>query len=486
MEQQAENKNVIRLSKRINLAETRLLSLIMADPKWIQDSRIDESIFVHKIPKTLFNAIKELVEQNATVTCHSILEKVIDYDIGIDLALIENIKVINTKDNTSSIDDILADLKKASKMLELSEKSQKISDSLNDASFDLDQIGVQVEDFVQDFSDLNTSQGTKIISLEEWLVNYKEKFEKRKDGKQYPFGDPLLDKFIIKGAAPGSVGILSSTTGMGKTTTVAYLQQCFESKGVPSLFLSLEMSDEDMMDRKISSKHKIPFTNVANPPTHNDFVAIERVIDQDIQESKTIQNFGFSDSPSWDLLNLRKEAVAFQQKIGQKYFVLFVDLLSMLKEFTESKAGLNFAQSIEIAMNKLNALAKELGIHIIGTVQFGRKADSVKIMDFDDIEYCKPTLNDLKNANAIAERARYVIGLFRRKAYAEKYLPDREETKKLEDIIDLMILKQNQGPTGILHYLFNSEFFTLTPVLTEDTEKAVKEIDKAKEEDQFN
>jgi hypothetical protein len=45
--------------------------------------------------------------------------------------------------------------------------------------------------------------------------------------------------------------------------------------------------------------------------------------------------------------------------------------------------------------------------------------------------------------NAMVKKYHYVgAGLHRAKAYAEKYLPDLEDTKKMEDITDITILKQ--------------------------------------------
>jgi replicative DNA helicase len=84
-------------------------------------------------------------------------------------------------------------------------------------------------------------------------------------------------------------------------------------------------------------------------------------------------NFRFSECASISLTQVKQDIKKFQQDIGQEYMVVVFDLLSMIKEFmiTDEK-GMNFAQGIEVAINVLNAMAKELGVHYIAVLQMNR------------------------------------------------------------------------------------------------------------------
>jgi replicative DNA helicase len=143
-----------------------------------------------------------------------------------------------------------------------------------------------------------------------------------------------------------------------------------------------------------------------------------------------------------------------------------VDLITQLKDFMHNKSNQSVANSIETAMNDLNALAKELNVHIIGVAQFNRDADNMKVLTADDLDMLRPSLNNIKNSHALAERSRVVLSLFRKKYYSDRYLPADEAAKVEEDILEVNILKNSSGMVGnTLHYLFDGSHFKVLPIL---------------------
>ncbi len=454
-------------SQKVFIAEKRALSWILNNTQEaFENMAFDKEDFVHEDYQQVFLAIENLYTSKLPISHLGIVQQLADVSqIGVND--LKNIEALEKTSNISSLEDVTKELNIAKLKNKAYAKSRALADLVLNPKLSKSEIDDKIMDIVSTISliDTDNPKKSKLQTLEEWLVDYREKFQNRKGKKQYPFGDFLMDKAIIRGAAPGTVGIISATTGMGKSTVVQYLQSCLEKVGVPSTLISLEMSGESQMDRRLADKYKIPFSVIANPTDTQDFLKISEIIENEIVQAKDNKTVMFSEDPTWTLADIRKETKQFQKKIGQEYCVIIIDLLTMLKEFTETRPGLNFAQSIEVSMNQLNALAKELNVHFIGTVQFGRKADSVKIMDYDDIQHCRPSLNDLKNSNALAERARYTIGLFRAKHYADRYLSNNDETQKMEDLIEFMVLKQNEGPVGSFSYLFDPETFTVVPVL---------------------
>lgn len=144
-----------------------------------------------------------------------------------------------------------------------------------------------------------------------------------------------------------------------------------------------------------------------------------------------------------------------------------------------SKNGKSVANSYEEAMNILNALAKSENVHIMGVVQFNRNADSYKISTLEDLDIMRPSLNDIKNSHAIAERSRVVLSAFRKKYYADRYLTHIPEAAELADIMEIQVLKNSSGMVGtLLKYMFEGTFFRLTPMLDEDVRESLPvEID---------
>ena len=163
----------------------------------------------------------------------------------------------------------------------------------------------------------------------------------------------------------------------------------------------------------------------------------------------------------------------FKQRTKSKYVCVTIDLLSMVQDFTKTAAGANSATSIEYAMNHLNAIAKQENAHIIGVVQFGRDADKIKVTEFEDLFLLRPSLNDIKGANAYAERSRLVLGCFRAKHYADIYIPNDEKVKYLEDEMEVQVLKQNGGRKPRLKYMFDGEIMRILPVIEEKPKEVV-------------
>lgn len=140
--------------------------------------------------------------------------------------------------------------------------------------------------------------------------------------------------------------------------------------------------------------------------------------------------------------------------------VLTIDLLTMLTDFSGEDAA-----TYEAAMNKLHILCKRYGIHIVNIVQANRNADSGTPTCIDDLEKFRPSLNTIKNSNAIAERSRIVMSLFRKKHYAEKYFPEDEEVALMDDIASLQVLKQNMGSLSKMDFLFTPERYSFARYL---------------------
>jgi hypothetical protein len=99
-----------------------------------------------------------------------------------------------------------------------------------------------------------------------------------------------------------------------------------------------------------------------------------------------------------------------------------------------------------------------------------RTIDDMKITKVEDTEKLKPTLGSIKNSGALAERARVVLGVFRARPYIEKYLPKDPKLEFMQDIMEVNILKQNQGGISQGMYLFDATIMTAIPYVEEESE----------------
>jgi replicative DNA helicase len=457
-------------------AEYRLLNALIKQPQYRDDSRIYSDLFLHETAKSVLQAIEELAAENIEVTQASLLQRGNSLDYSVNTQLVQAVFDIDDQ-GASSLDDILKDLtnariksnleKKARELLKLATSPGDLNtDECLQQMFDIDSIikGGDSSSLMRDFA--------------AWSDDYIADMEERASGKRYTYGDPLLDKVIYKGPYPGAMTMIAATTGQGKSTFALNLISSYINLEIPCMYVSLEMSDIDTYDRLLSMRRGIPMSDLYSYDS-NAYSIIEEV-KKEKESLKNNDQFFFVDHPHLTIPRLRALIKEFMQRSGASYAVIVVDLLTQLKELSNTRGNNSVASGIEEAMNELNALAKEMNVHIIGIVQIGRSADNLKLDSIDDIEACRPGLNDIKNSNAIAERSRVVLSAFRKKHYADKYLKGVPGADEIPDIMEVQVLKNSSGVTGdILKYTFQGEFFKVTPLLEDEESDAASILEGA-------
>ena len=104
----------------------------------------------------------------------------------------------------------------------------------------------------------------------------------------------------------------------------------------------------------------------------------------------------------------------------------------------------------------------------MGVLQLKRDAESqATIHSVDDLDKLRPNRAQIKNAGAFFERARYVLTTFRKYQYAKLYLKKEEYEGILDDIIEVSIVKLNNGDVGdTVEGIFDAEYFDIIPIET--------------------
>lgn len=461
------------------IAEMRLLNAVFLNPKNLIESGVEKEILVHETAKDMFDAMVELNNEGIPFTRNAIFQRASGKNINVTLTGVDNFIDIN-KDPNVVIKDVVSQLRQTKESLDAISIIDGLKKYINENPVRDEKIDeyIRNEIYRLEGSILSPNEKQRIMNMSEMTESYLEIFEERKNGKQYLFGDPLLDKAITYGPAPGCGGLIAAATGMGKSAFCLNLINNFINKGVPCMYYSLEMGKADTCDRLMSLRTNIPLTDIVNPK-QEDFEITKEAIkkEKDILDLNNV--FRFSECASISLSQIKQDIKKFQADIGKEYCIVVFDLLSMVKEFmiTDS-GGMNFAQGIEVAINILNALAKELGIHYIAVLQMNRKGEdgAQQIDDLEDIQKFKPVRNQIKNAGAFLERVRWAIGLFRPKYYAETYIEEKALWEEMPDYCHAYLLKQNQGKTGNCgKWLFEPDVMRMTPLEGSDEEESGEE-----------
>lgn len=447
------------------VAEYRLLNALIHNSAYRNDSRIYDEMFLHETAKSLYHAILRLDQDEIPLSEASLLQAGNEIDYSVTKAIVD--AVYNIDVGASTLDDIIVTLSAEKTRVAVAAKLRELQKVI-DKSGALNQ-----EEIVRHLFDVDLllKQGgiqSPLKDFAQWSDQYIDELRQRATGKTYPYGDELLDNELLKGAYPGAITTLAASTGQGKSSYVLNIVNSLINMNVPCIYVTLEMSAIDTYDRLISLRRRIPLHDLYShdAATINSIIT---VVEEERRELQNNKNFYLVDEPSLSLARLRALVKEFKQRTKNEYVLVFVDLATQLRDFTKSSSGMNLANSIEVAMNEANAIAKELGIHFVFVVQFNRDADNYKVSTLEDLEVLRPSLNNIKNSQAIAERSRVVLGAFRKKYYADKFLQHIPEAAELADIMEIQILKSSNSAVGkILKYYFDGAFYSITAMLDDD------------------
>lgn len=449
------------------IAEYRLLNALVRNVSYLDDARVSEDVFINETAKSFFEAIQRLNDQKIEITPASLYQAAYNIDINATEQEVKRIYELDSE-GASSLDDIIHTLNVSqAKQIVLSKLDALKRAITTPGDPNVEIINEGLYNIEQDVSKIGKST-SKLLSYSEWTDRYINDLEERKRGRTYSFGDLHLNKYLFKGAAPGCITIVTAQTNMGKSTYVLSLMDGMIDENIPSMYISLEMGTIDTMDRLVASRLGIENKELYNPEN------MEGIIEQVRDEAQNLsnrKNFYFCEATGVDIPKLKSLIREFKQKTKKDYCIVAIDLLSGMKGFMNSSNGASTASTIENNMNRLEDLAKEENVHIIGVVQLNRSSDNYKISHVEQINGLRPTLGDVKNSGAYAEKATTLLALFRPKYYADRYCKEDPATATMQDLLEVQVLKDRNSQAGeIFKYMFDGKYFRLLPLLEDETD----------------
>lgn len=465
-------------SDAVLTATYRLLNSLARHPNLLDNPNITEDTFTEETAKSCYVALRKLKDENLDITPASLLQagQETDFEItpqivqtifDIDLNGAENIQDILSTLNTATTKDTVKK-KLENLILRLNEPGEIKSDFLLEQLYEADEI----------ITHHNKNKST-LLSFSDWADEYIDCLEERKTGRKYSFGCPLLDVTFPRGATPGTITVVAAATSMGKSNFVISLENTLLEQNSPSMYLSLEMGSEDTMDRVISNRCDIVGSELY--AAENAQGLIERVL-QEKEALKNRDKFYFCKATSVNLSKLRNLIREFKQKARTDYGLIAIDLISSMDGFMVGDHGASTAAMIENNMNKLENLAKEENVHLLLVVQIKRDSENAKPNSIEDINYLRPSLSDIKNSGAYAEKSSQVLALFRPKYYLDRFRErmsemDQQAIDDTDDVLEVQVLKDRSGPNSgkILKYMFDGAHSRVYPLIEEEKERDLLE-----------
>lgn len=292
-------------------------------------------------------------------------------------------------------------------------------------------------------ADAKTRQGfSHIRPIAETVLGKVQEFARRESHALtgLPTGFRDLDT-MTSGLQPNDLIIIAARPSMGKTAFVLNVAQnaAVLEKAVVAVF-SLEMSKEQLVMRMLSSEARVDAQRFRNGfLTRDEWGRLAEAIGT-LSEAKIF----IDDTPGVSPLEMRakvRRLVAEQRKLD----LIVVDYMQLMTG--SGKRNDNRQQEVSQISRELKALAKELGVPVIALSQLSRAPEARNPP--------RPMMSDLRESGSIEQDADVVAFIYREDYYKKGEGEIKEEDQNVAEII---ISKQRNGPTGTVKLAFLKEF----------------------------
>ncbi len=273
--------------------------------------------------------------------------------------------------------------------------------------------------------------------LTESYANIESLYERKELISGVPTGFQQLDR-LTSGLRPAEVIIVAARPGLGKTSLVVNIAQtaASEHQKVVGIF-SLEMASQQLVTRMLCSEARVDSHKMRSGYlSKDDWKRLAKTMSK-LARAKIF----IDDTAGISVVEMRSKARRLKAEHGLD--LLIVDYLQLMSGTSPNSRGRfeNRQQEISNISRSLKGLAKELNIPLIAVSQLSRAPEQRKGDH-------RPQLSDLRESGSIEQDADLVLFLYREDLYKKEENPDEE------GIVQVIIGKQRNGPTGVVKLAF--------------------------------
>ena len=227
--------------------------------------------------------------------------------------------------------------------------------------------------------------------------------------------------------------VIAGRPSMGKTALALNMAQYAAKNGNTIGIFSLEMSAEQLVSRLLCSEARVDAHRLRTGYLNRE----EWAKLADALRRLTETQIYIDDTAGSGVLEMRAKCRRLKAEHGLD--LLIVDYLQLMsgRGRIESRQ-----QEVSQISRDMKGLAKELNIPVIALSQLSRAPETRS-------EH-KPQLSDLRESGAIEQDADVVCFIFREEVY--------NQTDENQGTAELILGKQRNGPTGVVHLAFLKEF----------------------------
>lgn len=239
--------------------------------------------------------------------------------------------------------------------------------------------------------------GTDPRPMQDFAASFIDRLMDRADGKTKPgraTGFPGLDRMMPNGMGDGKLVVIAARPSVGKSSLAQQIAERHASDGHPAAFLGMEMENDEVVDRTVANKGRVPLDAIQTGQlSDDDWSRVSEAVE-------AIRNLPLylHDVPGLTLAEVASKARKLARRYGIK--TLVVDYLQLMQG--DPKKDRRF--QLEEITRGLKRLAKQLGITVVLLSQLNR--------DVEKRTNPRPQMSDLKECGAIEEDADVIIFLW--------------------------------------------------------------------------
>lgn len=271
-----------------------------------------------------------------------------------------------------------------------------------------------------------------------------------------PTGFPDLDRILQGGFRPRQMVTVAGRPAMGKSTLAVDIGRYASlHRDIPGLYVSLEMSSDEVGMRIAAAEAAVPLSNLVtdtlSPAEHNKISEVREQID-----GAPLSVLDAEDG-SWGAV--RGAITSAYRRNGIQYAV--IDYLQLVT--LETKKTTSRTEEVGAISRNIKLLAKQLGITIIAVAQLNRAVENRT----GNV----PQISDLRESGTI-EQDSDVVTLVHRPDYYDATSPRMGEA-------DIIIAKHRNGPTGTATLAFQGGYSRFASLAMDDGTRPTATYPKA-------
>jgi replicative DNA helicase len=415
-------------------AEMCLLASMMLDKDAIGQvvQIVDREAFFQADHQIVYDILVKLYEQNKAIDAVLVREELAKRQLLEEIGGVAYLaQILNTVPSAAHAAHYAGIVREKSLLRQLIAAS---NDILREAYAPHEQADLVVDKAEKKIFDIAQKKvGGQIVALETVLHEVFEMIENRgQRGLETGFYD--LDD-MLNGLQNGEMIIIAARPSMGKTALAMNLVEGIAADhGLPCAVFSLEMSKQQLAQRLLCSRGKIDSHKLRRGMLQaHEYQQLATVVGQLAKAPIWVD-----DSAGLTPLDLR--AKARRLKMQHDIRCIMVDYMQLM----DNPGPESRQQQISEISRAIKSVAREINVPVIALSQLNRATEGR--------DGHRPRMSDLRESGSIEQDADVVMLLHR-----EDYYRMSEPDFQPDNIAELIIAKQRNGPTGTIKLFFDNK-----------------------------